>query len=143
MNTAMAKLLNVLLDTNILVSAIVFGGKPQIILKMSLEHSFQVIISPILMAELLDVINKKFSLNLEDYHLLEQQILHNFIIVKPFKAFHILNDEDDNRVLEAAYEGKCDYIVTGDKELLRLGKFKRIKILTAEEFLKHYQSASN
>lgn len=54
-----------------------------------------------------------------------------------------IRDEDDNRVLEAAIEGKCNFIVTGDKDLLELGKYKRslrlrlkkIQILTPAQFL--------
>ncbi|MBI2040465.1 putative toxin-antitoxin system toxin component, PIN family [Candidatus Microgenomates bacterium] len=53
----------------------------------------------------------------------------------PHETLHILRDEDDNRVLEAAREGNCDFIVTGDQDLLDLGKYKKIKILTSEEFL--------
>lgn len=48
---------------------------------------------------------------------------------------NVTKDKDDNRVLEAAVEGGCQFVITGDKELLELKKYKKIQILTAEEFL--------
>lgn len=128
-------LLRVTLDTNILISAIGFGGKPRAILLLTLQKKVHGVISPILLAELNEVINKKFP-NLELQLIkIEKQVRKKFMVVEPKKELNIVKDEDDNRVLEAAVEGKCDYIITGDKELLRLGKFKNIQILTADVFL--------
>src|SRR3989344_893282 len=136
MNTVTVKnLLRVLLDTNILISAVVFGGKPDEVLSLALEGKFVVVISPILSVELLDVVNKKFPLSKNDFRLLERQLKSTFEIVNPTESIDILKDTADNRVLEAAIEGKCDYIVTGDKELLRLKVFEGVKIVTAERFL--------
>jgi len=136
MNTVTVKnLLRVLLDTNILISAVVFGGKPDEVLSLALEGKFGVVISPILSVELLDVVNKKFPLSKNDFRLLERQLKSTFEIVNPTESIDILKDTADNRVLEAAIEGKCDYIVTGDKELLRLKVFEGVKIVTAERFL--------
>ncbi len=46
-----------------------------------------------------------------------------------------VRDRDDNRVLEAAVEGDCDFIITGDRDLLELCKYKKIKIITPAQFL--------
>jgi uncharacterized protein len=47
----------------------------------------------------------------------------------------IKEDPDDNRVLECAEAGGADYIVSGDRHLLRLKVHSRIPILTARQFL--------
>ena len=124
-----------LLDTNVIVSALVFGGKPGHILALSLEKRFHVITSPILLAEIEDVINKKFPLSGEDLRLFRKQTQKTFGIVNPKKTISLLKDDADNRVLEAAVEGRGQYIITGDKELLSLGKFKGIRIIRVAEFL--------
>lgn len=137
MSTVMAKVLpRVLLDTNILISALVFGGRPFKILSLALERKIQVVTSVILFAELVDVINKKFPLSLADLNLFEKQAKKTFEFVNPKEVINIVSDDDDNRVLEAAFEGECNYIVTGDKELLDLGEFKEIKVVTATDFVK-------
>ena len=57
-----------------------------------------------------------------------------FVQVKSkFKV--ILEDPDDDIIIRAAYDGKADYIVSGDRHLLSLKEFKGIKILTVEEML--------
>jgi predicted nucleic acid-binding protein len=49
-------------------------------------------------------------------------------------ALTVVSDDDDNRVLEAAIEGDADYIVSGDADLLDLGSFQGITIITPGEF---------
>lgn len=137
MNLGMAENpVKVVIDTNILISAMGFGGKPREILLQALEKKIQVIISPILLAEFFEVINKKFPKLDSKLFVVEKKIKKSFIVVQPKISLSISRDEDDNRVIEAALEGNCDFIITGDKDLLDLGKYKRIKIVTSEEFLK-------
>lgn len=58
-----------------------------------------------------------------------------FKIVQPKVALDVVKDSPDNRVIEAAVEGRCSFIITGDKELLELKTFRKIKIVTVREFL--------
>lgn len=125
----------VVLDTNIIISALIYGGKPQQVYDLSLNKQIFVITSLILLAELTEILIKKFNFDLNRIKQLEKIVKRNFQTVHPLKTIKLLEDQDDNRVLEAAYEGNCDYIVTGDKELLKLSVFKKIKIVTADEFL--------
>lgn len=125
----------VLLDTNILISALGFDGKPRDVLQLVLEHKIKSVTSPILLAELHEVINKKFSLLSNHLSQIETRIKKIFIIVHPKQTIHIVRDIDDNRVLEAAVQGRCQYIVTGDKDLLDLKEYQNIKIISAEIFL--------
>lgn len=129
------KLSRVVLDTNVLVSALGFNGKPNQVLTLALEKRIQAVTSPVLLVELQEVINKKFPAIEPKLSLIIKRITKRFTIVQPNKALHILKDEDDNRVLEASIEGKCDVIITGDKELLELAHFQDIEIITPEKFL--------
>lgn len=47
----------------------------------------------------------------------------------------IKDDPTDNIFLNCAVDGKADYLISGDAHLLNIKKYKRIKILTAKEFL--------
>ena len=129
------KLPKVVLDTNIIISALIFGGKPEQIYNLVLNKQIFPLTSPILIAELTEILIKKFKFDLIKIKQLEKITKKYFKIVHPDETFHKLADEDDNRVLEAALEGKCDYIITGDKDLLELSFFKKIEILTADQFL--------
>lgn len=128
-------LVRVVLDTNVLVSAILFGGKPEQILRSVIEKKILAVTSPILLSELKEVFSKKFPLREPDFKLTVNNLEKIFRTAQPKKEIKISRDEDDNRVLEAALEGECSYIVTGDKDLLELATFKNIKIVTPDTFL--------
>jgi len=129
------KPVKVLLDTNVLISALIFGGKPEQTYNLVLDNQITAITSTILLAELTETLLKKFNFESIRITQLERIIKKHFKIVYSSETFHIQKDEPDNRVLEASVEGECDYIVTGDKELLTLATFKKIKIVTANQFL--------
>lgn len=130
------KPIRILLDTNIFVSALVYGGKPEQIVRLILEKKAKGITSLALLVELLDTLTQKFHFEPQKTQQIERLMKKSFHFVYPKKALNIVKDEDDNRVLEAALEGSCNYIVTGDKELLDLLSFREIKIITADQFLK-------
>ncbi len=129
------KPVRVVLDTNIFVSGILFGGKPKNVLELVYREQIQAVISGSLLSELQETLLKKFKFSEKVILEMEKEIKDVFEFVYPKQQLTILLDLDDNRVLEAAIEGKCGYIITGDKELLLLKKFKNIKIITASDFL--------
>lgn len=139
MNSVTDENLKLVLDTNILISAIAFGGKPEEVLNLVLDEKVIAVTSPILLAEFQEVYNKNFPLKFVDFELTLERIEEIFKMVKPKRSLKIVRDEDDNRVLEAAVEGNCDFIITGDKDLLDLGKYKKINIMKADEFLEIIQ----
>jgi predicted nucleic acid-binding protein len=57
------------------------------------------------------------------------------IVVTPTETVAIARDPDDDRLIEAAQAGQADVIVTGDQDLLALGRVGQISILTPREFL--------
>ncbi len=130
------KTAKVILDTNIIISAVGFGGKPREIIQLVLDKKIRAVTSPILMAELDDVVAKRFPKLTIDFTLLKKTMGRKLKLVNPSISLQIVKDDDDNRVLEAAVEGECQYIVTGDKQLLELSSFQGIKILTADQFLR-------
>lgn len=136
MSTAATKNLRVVLDTNILISAHVFKGKPAAVVGLAQADKIMGISSEPLLTELYDVLAKKFLHSKLQLDLLDS-VLHGFLqIVHPTQTLDIVDDEPDNRVLEAAITGGCDYIVTGDKLLLKLDTYQGVRILNADQFLK-------
>lgn len=129
-------MLRVVIDTNVVVSAIVWGGKPrELVLKLLEQHT--VILSPQMLAEFNDVISRdKFGVKTFQVKRFLTDLTNKSKIVNSVGLFKIIvEDPDDNNILNAAYSGKADYIVTGDKHLLALEKFKRTKIITVNKML--------
>lgn len=126
--------MRVLIDTNILISALVYGGKPQDIFELVIIKQITGITSLLLLVELVETLTRKFNFSSEKVYQIERKIRKNFKFVRPIKTLDVVRDKDDNRVLEAAVEGRCDFIITGDKDLLSLGEFENIKIVTPAQF---------
>lgn len=129
----------VVLDTNILISGIGWSGSPKDVIEAFLKGEFILLISESLLNELERILNYKKFYFIPGY--LKESLIRNLLkaaeIVEIKKKLDIVKeDPEDNKVLECALFGKADYIVTGDKHLLKLCKFNNIKILTPIEFLK-------
>lgn len=128
-------MMKIVLDTNILVSAFVYGGNPQDIFELIIIKQITGVTSLPLIVELIETLIKKFGFSSEKVYQIETKVKKNFEFVSPAKAIEAVRDKDDNRVLEAAVEGDCDFIITGDQDLLELGKYRKIKIVTPKQFL--------
>lgn len=130
----------VVLDTNILISAILFGGNPREILKLVIQGRINAFISPALVREFQDVLARpKFRLRPEDCFLIYKEIEVLLITVFPKTTINVVHaDPDDNAVLECALAAQADTIITGDPHLLDLAEFKGIRIVTPATYLNHF-----
>lgn len=131
----MAKKLRIVLDTNVIVSAIIFKGKPREIYDFALSERVTTITSSTLLSELTGILTKRFLLSSAEVNGIEHEVREIFEVVNPKKSIHVARDVDDNQVLEAAVEGTCQYIITGDKDLLDLKMYHQITIVTPGDFL--------
>ena len=128
----------VVLDTNFLVSALLFGGYPERVFLAGLRGEIQLFTSRALLQELESVLREKFKLNLrlvKDAMDLLKTLAEIVETISQLKV--IAHPVDDNRVLECAVDGNAEFIVTGDtKHILPLKEYKGIKILRPAEFSK-------
>ena len=91
-----------------------------------------------LIKEFLEVFKRdKFSfIAEEDKQEFITHLLKVCYLIDPKTKINVIQDDpDDNIVLECAFEGKADYIISGDPHLLKLKEFKGIKIVKPNEFL--------
>lgn len=130
----------VVFDTNIYISAIVFGGNPRVCLEMVRAGEIRLFTSKVLLLELAKKLRSKFNYS-------ETEIKEIIVGISKFakiveakiKVVLIKKDPPDNRVLEVAKEVKGDFIISGDKKhILPLKKFEGIKIISAADFIKRY-----
>ena len=128
--------MRVVFDTNIFVSAFVIPGSlaEKAILRI-IEGKDVLLISREILDELLSILSKKFSRDVEELSRLALYLTEIAITIKPRKRVTILKDDPDNRVLECAVEGRADAVVTGDKALLQLKSYRNIRIITLREYV--------
>lgn len=129
--------MRVVLGTNVLVSALIKRGKPQRLLKLVLRPDHALILSEPIIDEFSRVTaDEKIKKYADDEAAAAylRVLLSKAVFVRPKSRVRVFNDPDDN-VLRTAEEGDADFIVTGDKHMLELKEFKRIKIVTVEKAL--------
>jgi len=109
-------------DANVLVSAIAFRwGKPAELLRRSLVGEINLTVSEPIIREILEVLERKFGATPEELSQVVAIITAAGRTVQPCVQLRVIKeDPDDDRVLECAVSAGSDYIVTGDKDLLRL-----------------------
>ena len=125
----------IVIDTNVIISALVFGGNSKIIIEKLIKREFIAYTSPQLISELLEILLQKFNFSDEMIKKVEVQINSLSHVVYPTVEINIARDRDDNRVLEVAEESESSIIVTGDKDLLSLKVYKNIIIMNPKTFL--------
>lgn len=126
------------LDTNVIVSAVLLAGSiPRQAFDKALAEGTFLISAPTLL-ELAEVLSRE---KLNKYLLEEDRmrflvaLLKETELVEVTEAVFDCRDAEDNKFLELAVSGKADYIVSGDQDLLVLGPFRGIPVLTPKEFL--------
>ena len=130
--------MKVVLDTNILVSALVKAGEPRDLFN-KLAKNKQIVLSRAIFEELLDVIEDprvaKYTSE-QDVTIFLNTLGNAVRMVQAKSRFKaVKEDPDDDIIVHAAYDAKADYIISGDKHLLALKEFKGIRILTVDEML--------
>ena len=127
----------VTIDTNIIISAVLFGGNPEKLIQLASNQKISLILSHDILAETFYILRNKFGWNNNQVESLELMLREVASIVTPQKRVKVIkNDDPDNRVLECAVEGNADFIVSGDKKhLLPLRYYDDIPIITTAAFL--------
>jgi putative PIN family toxin of toxin-antitoxin system len=130
-------MLKVVLDTNVLISAILFGGKPRQILEKAIRGEIRLCLSEPILEELKGVLQRsKFDYSPEMIQFILTELTGIADVVNPSEMIDlVLEDPDDNRILECAVEAGANYIITGDIHLLKLSRYRNIGVLNAAAFL--------
>lgn len=134
--------MRVVLDTNVIVSALIFpGGAPEAVYRLGIEGQLQLITSRPLLVELGRVLTTKFGWQRDRAEEAVGQFARLSDLVAPKEAVkEVADDPSDDRVLEAAAAGEADVIVSGDRHLLRLGTWRSIPIERPAEFLRRFNA---
>jgi len=124
----------IVVDTNVLIAGLVADGLCRDIVKRRLP-ACEVVTSPFLLNELKEKLSEKFGVNPKTVPLLKLYEDQARVVAVVPLAEPVSRDPDDDLVLSAALEGKAEVILTGDKDLLILKEFRKIKILSPRQFV--------
>lgn len=135
----------VVLDTNVIVSALLFGGTPGRLIPLWKGKIIQPLITSEIILEYLRVLAyPEFQLTEDEIHfLLYHEMLPFFkeIDIKP-ETVIIERDPSDDKFLLCAKAGKASVVISGDKHLLNLKSFGSVRIMSPNQFLKWHSSST-
>jgi putative PIN family toxin of toxin-antitoxin system len=123
------------LDTNVLVSALISTKSNPALLLDAAGKNYSLFISKDILSELEGVISRdKFGFSDEKIDSAIEAILSFSEVVNPEIKFDVVkSDPDDNKILECAVACGASYIVSGDKHLLNLKEYENIKIISPKD----------
>ena len=128
--------MRVVFDSNIYISALVIpGGQAEQALSRILDGTDALLISKTIQDEVLATLARKFSRDPEALSQTAVILTEMAEVVKPEHRLNVFKDDPDNRVLECAEAGRADCIVTGDKAMLRLKRYRNIRLISLREYL--------
>lgn len=125
------------LDTNVVVSGIHWAGPSEEVLRAWFLGKFELVSSKPIIDEFLAVMEDfEIPMSPDDILWWKSLITQKSSLVEPNMTVNVVTrDSDDNKFIEAALEGKAEYIVSLDKDLLDLGTHEGIKIVPPKAFL--------
>lgn len=129
--------MRVVVDTNVLISGVFFGGMPSRILEAWRDGSFEIVVSPEILEEYRRVGEKlaaQFTgVSLEPF--LALLVMTAEVIEAPALPEQVSRDPEDDKFIACAVAGGCELVISGDKDLLEVSGFRGLKIVTPREFL--------
>jgi uncharacterized protein len=123
-------------DTNLDVSALQFGGKPQTLLDMAQDGQIEMALSDEILEETLRILRDKFHRSPEYLADVEARLRAVTVHVVPSERLAVVKaDPSDDRILECAVAAGSDVIVSGDQHLRTLREFRGIPVMAVSAFL--------
>lgn len=134
--------MRIVIDTNVLISAIFWTGKPKQLLNHARHRKITFVTSNQLLDELRQILvrqDKPFHLQDNEADQVIEALKGFGEVVESHSQVTVCHDEMDNEVIAAAIDGKAEYIVTGDVHLLGLRSYQGVEIRTVSDFLSQFE----
>ena len=136
--------MKVVFDTNIYISAFVIpGGNAEKAYLHAIDGDYELCTSVAILAELARKLEGKFDWEKRNIVQLITSISNVAAVLKTEPWLKVLSDDPDNRILECALKAEANFLVTGDKHLLKLRSYENFKIITLSAFLRMLRQTPN
>lgn len=131
-------MIRLVLDTNVVASAMLWGGTPLVLLQAAREQRALLFTSTALLAELTDILSRaKFDKKIAASTLTVDQLVDRYAdlttLVRPTPISGIAPDPDDDVVIGTALAAQAQWVVTGDKLLLSVSEYQGVRVVPVTE----------
>ena len=127
--------MRLVLDTNVVASAVLWGGVPRLLLQAGRDKRIELFTSAALLAELTDILGRrKFDKKIAASTLTVDQLVDRYaalaVLVRPTPTPRVTPDPDDDVVIGTALAAKADLVVTGDQPLLSVALYQGVRVVS-------------
>lgn len=129
--------MRVIIDTNVLISGIFFGGPPAKILEAWHGSELQLVVSPEILEEYFEVC-ERISVRYPDIDIAPILVLiarNSQVVESPPLADQVSRDADDDKFIACAIASDTRIIISGDNDLLTVSGFESVKVVTPRDFV--------
>ena len=131
--------MKIVIDTNVVISGVFFGGKPRMILEAVADGRLFACASAEILGEYYEFIGEMTNRGQGHFN---RNVLLPLIsaleVIMPISSINVSRDFDDNKFIECAVDSGALYIVSGDKDLLDIQEYNGIQIVTVSDFCNMY-----
>lgn len=130
--------MRIVIDTNVIASAVFFGGRPAELVRLVLNKEQSAVATQEILEEYqetIDYLTEKYPERKRRFSALG--LFATMEIIEAKSEINVCRDPDDNKFLSCAIDGKCCYVVSGDKDLLSLQECQGVQIVTVAQFLEN------
>ena len=128
--------MRIVVDTNIIISGIFFGGKPRKLLQKCFSGTLQMVCSEEIFSEYKETIERlTIKTGRTIVREIEPLLIENLEFIENRYSDSYSRDPDDDKFINCARSGGIQFIVSGDKDLLVLGKINGVNIVGVAGFL--------
>ena len=136
--------MRIVIDTNIVASAIFFGGRPRELMELLLRHELTAFITREIIEEYQGTIaylqneypSKRIAVPLT-------QIIAACNMIETTSVIRVCRDPDDDKFIACALDSRSIYIVSGDKDLLAVKQYKDVQVVTVAQFFRDIWNPSS
>ena len=131
--------MRIVVDTNVLISGLFFGGFPRRILTSIINKQLTACATTEIINEYEEIVEE--MIDRKQGHLnrtILAPLIQTMEIIEPVSHIEVCRDPDDDKFLECARDSHALYVVSGDKDLLVIEKYENIQIVTAKDFCEKY-----
>lgn len=131
--------MKIVIDTNVLISGVFFGGFPRKILTSIVHQKITACATTEIINEYVEIVQEMI---VRKQGHIDKSILSPLIkvieIINPISHIEICRDPDDNKFIECAKDSHALYIVSGDKDLLVIKEYENVQIITSKDFCEKF-----
>lgn len=131
--------MKIVVDTNVLISGVFFGGFPRRILSAAVDGRLTICATTEIVDEYVEIVQEMIERKQGRLHPnLLAPLIKAMELIEPQTRVTLSRDPDDDKFLGCAKDARAMYIVSGDKDLLVLKEYEQILIMTAREFCERF-----